>query len=786
MPGSTDHVIASLRAENQRLRNILKIAHGAEPPPEQPVLTPPDPGVVTDASAPEAKLALYMRLFAARRDVYAHYWENSRKQTKGWSPVVRHPFDKATLWEKQPLPLTPEVIRAHLDRKDDLFIGLYPLLPDATTWWLAADFDGADAMLDAHAYVKAAASLSMPCALEISQSGRGAHAWTFFTAPVSAANARAMGSACLHEAMSLRGSMSLASYDRLFPNQDTVPVSASGVGNLIAAPLNGKRRYERGTTVFIDMATWEPHPDQWEYLSRLDQMTPAEVAAIARKAKIVVGPEVTRLEKSEATKIHPVPSSPVHATLGARLTIRDEDLTPALAAALRNAATIHNPQFYEAQRARRSTHDIPRFIQGFDIAVGGDLILPRGLLQQATNLVEQAGSRIQIDDERSQGEEIDIVFNGELTEPQLVAVDSMLAEQNGVLHAPTGSGKTVMACAVIAERRVSTLILLNRKVLADQWREQVKTFLGINPGQFGAGRKKTTGVVDIAMLPTLARRTETEVRELTAGYGQVVIDECHHVAAGSYEHTVTQIPAAWWLGLTATPPRRDGLEQVTAWQVGPIRHAMRDTVPQESTLTTPYEGPERILCVHKTAFTAPPGFDISQPGAITELTRLVCADEARNHQITSDIRQAMAEGRKCLVLTRRRDHLAALRDLLIDDGLHPLTMLGGTTKKELATIRERLADTKPNDPILILTTIPYGGEGFDAPVLDTVFLAGPVAFAGLLIQAVGRALRRHPNKTRVIVHDYVDDDVPIFASQHSKRRVAYRQLGFSSTEATRL
>ncbi|MDR1428261.1 MAG: hypothetical protein LBJ08_10995 [Bifidobacteriaceae bacterium] len=269
-----DRQLAALRQENQRLRNILKIAHGAEPPPEQPVLLPPDPGVVTDASPPEAKLALYLRRFAARQDVYAHYWENRQKQTKGWSPVVRHRFRKGTLWDKQPLPLTADVVRAHLDRKDDLFIGLYPLMPDATTWWLAADFDGPAAMLDAHAYAKAASSLGVPVALEISQSGRGVHAWTFFTAPVPAADARAMGTECIHRAMALRGSMPLSSYDRLFPNQDTAPASASGVGNLIAAPLNGKRRYERRTTVFIDMADWEPWPDQWEYLSTLDSLTP--------------------------------------------------------------------------------------------------------------------------------------------------------------------------------------------------------------------------------------------------------------------------------------------------------------------------------------------------------------------------------------------------------------------------------------------------------------------------------------------------------------------------------
>jgi len=386
-PGITTHSgeadlarqLTALRVENQRLRNLLKVTDGVEPPVVQPTLAASDPGLVTNSSPTEMKLALYARLFAARRDLYAHYWENPRKRTKGWSPVVRDSFRKGSVWDRRPLPLTTDVLAAHLRSDNDLFIGLYPLLPDATCWWLAADFDGPQAMLDAHAYVKAATSLGVPCGLEISQSGKGAHVWTFFTSPVPAADARAMGTACIHRAMALRGWMPLASYDRLFPNQDTVPTGSSGVGNLIAAPLNGNRRTQRGTTLFVDLATWEPWPDQWEYLSHLDRMTPRQVAAAGRTERVVVGLEVTSVDASPATAIHPSLPARVRATLGSGLTVREEDLTPELSAALRHAATIHNPAFYEAQRARRSTWNIPRFVQGFDVTISGDLVLPRGL-----------------------------------------------------------------------------------------------------------------------------------------------------------------------------------------------------------------------------------------------------------------------------------------------------------------------------------------------------------------------------------------------------------------------
>ena len=769
--------LTALRVENQRLRNLLKLTDGVEPPPAQPTLAPSDPGLVTNVSPPEAKLAFYARLFAARRDVYARYWENPRKGTKGWSPVVRHPFRKGSVWDRRPLPLTTEVLDAHLRAGNDLFIGLYPLLPDATCWWLTADFDGAHAMLDAHAYVKAAASLGVPCGLEISQSGRGAHAWTFFTSPVPAADARAMGTACIHRAMALRGSMQLASYDRLFPNQDTVPTGSSGVGNLIAAPLNGNRRTESGTTLFVDLATWEPWPDQWEYLSRLDRMTPRQVAAAGHTERVLVGPEVTRLKASPATAIHPSVPAQVRATLGARLTMRDEDLTPELSAALRHAATIHNPAFYEAQRARRSTWNTSRFVQGFDVAISGDLILPRGLRHQAADLISQAGSELVSDDDRNEGSELVVSFLGELEERQAAAVDAMLAHEDGILHAPTGSGKTVMACAIIAERAVTTLVLINKSALASQWREQVHNLLGIKTGQLGGGRVKLRGQVDIMLLQSLTRHTPDEIRELTRGYGQVIVDECHHLAAGSYEQVVSKIGASWWLGLTATPERKDGLEQVTTWQLGPVRHMIRDTLPDEANLVSPYDGPRRVLHIHQTGYRGPDDLDMNAPGAITQLGGQLAADPDRNHQIASNIAAALTQGRKCLVLTRRRDHLTALAGLLPD--AEALIMRGGTGAKELASIRAKIADASPGDPLLVMTTVPYGGEGFDAPAIDTVFLAGPISYPGLLIQAVGRALRRHEGKTEVAVHDYVDADIPVLNSQYAKRRLAYRQLGFT-------
>ncbi len=754
-----------VRAENVRLARLLDLrGQDTAPAPEQLAAAQP---VVMSSSVGD-KLALYSDLFRARTDVYALRWENKRTGASGWMPAVSGGWRKGTDRRGATyLPLTAEVVAAHL--RGDVFIGLYPLLTTNRCHFLAADFDGPTAMLDALAYCKAARASGVPAAVEISQSGRGAHVWVFFAGAVPAVVARSVGTVLVHEAMVLRGSMDLRSYDRLFPNQDVLP--DGGFGNLIAAPLQGSRR-RNGLTAFLDLATLEPYEDQWAFLSTLDRFSPGDAERVARRAKsTAVGTEVAALSASAATKVNPPLQAIVQAELGADLRLPAAQLTPAALATFKHAASIANPKFYELQRLRKSTWDTPRFVRGYDVTVDDRLVLPRGLRHAITAIVERAGSRLDVTDVRNPGHEIEVSFTAELTTQQTGAVSTMLAHDDGVLVAPPGSGKTVMACAVIAERCTSTLVLVDRKALADQWRSRIEQFLDIRPGQVGGGRRKLTGVVDVAMLPSLVRRDD--VAELTSGYGQVVVDECHHLAAGAYEHSVKRVGAQFWLGLTATPTRRDGLGEIVTWQLGPIRHTM--TQDDQGLLTVDWakdSGPQRLLYVHETDFQCADVPDLAS------VHRALAADETRNAQIVDDVVAALGRGRNCLVLTRRVAHLDSLAALLGKRGHPALVLQGGMSVAERRTTVNRVAEAKAGDGVLVIGTTPFIGEGFDAPALDTLFLAGPISFDGLLIQCAGRVVRAAPGKNVAEVHDYHDRAVPIIAASLPRRMPGYRALGF--------
>ena len=583
----------------------------------------------------------------------------------------------------------------------------------------------------------------------------------------------------------------MTSYDRLFPNQDTMP--RGGFGNLIALPLQRGCR-AKDNTVFVDEA-FDPFPDQWSYLARVQRIpvsTVERVAAEAERSGQVLGVRASGLDDEDAaapwlippsgrsisvvpTVNEPVPTR-VEATLAQRLFIGKDGLASSLINALRRLAAFQNPDFYQKQRLRLSTARIPRIIcRAEDFP--RHLALPRGCVDDATALLQSLGATLDIDDQREDGHPIEHRFHGTSTELQDHAVRALRPHDIGVLVAPPGVGKTVAGIRMIAERARNTLVLVHLRPLLEQWVAQLAMFLDVDPrtiGRIGAGKRRASGVIDVSTFQSLVR--EGTVADLVAGYGHVVVDECHHAAASSFEQVLSEVRARYVTGLTATPKRRDGQHPIFEMQLGPARYV----VDRRSSLAaSPFT---RRLLVRETEFELADETDLP----IQRIYRALAGDARRNDLIVNDVIGALDAGRSPLVLTERKDHLEFLAGRLRAFTKHLVVLQGSVGAKKRREALAALAAIPEGEELLVLATGRYIGEGFDDARLDTLFLTMPVSWRGTIVQYTGRLHRLHPGKTEVWIYDYVDRRVPVLARMYERRLRGYRTIGYERTGETNL
>ncbi|MFZ1935858.1 MAG: DEAD/DEAH box helicase family protein [Thermoguttaceae bacterium] len=670
-------------------------------------------------------------------------------------------------------------------------MGVYPMFQDETCFFLAADFDKTHWQEDAGGILDTCRRMNLTAALERSRSGNGGHIWLFFKEAIPAALARRLGSHILTETMERRPEIGLDSYDRFFPNQDTLP--QGGFGNLIALPLQKQPR-ELGNSVFLDERCL-PYPDQWAFLSglrKIDRSTVEEIVRDAERRGRVVGVRIALPEEGDAEPWAMPPDQPsvgarrrkrpliagplpqsLELTLADQIYVAKERLPPSFRNQLLRLAAFQNPEFYKAQAMRLATYDKPRII-GCAEDHPQHISLPRGCLDDVQELFSELHIETVTRDERCPGTSLDAEFHGELRPEQETAAHAMLAHDTGVLAATTAFGKTVVAAWLIAQRGVSTLVLVHRRQLLEQWVERLSAFLGLPPkaiGRMGGGRNKLNGSLDVAVIQSLVRNGV--VKDCVGQYGHLIVDECHYLSAQSFEQAVRRAKARFVMGLSATVTRKDGHHPIIFMQCGPVRHRV-DARAQAA--TRPFA---HTVLVRPTSFRPVKPADEDARIQFQDLYKELIADDERNRLICDEVVAAAREGRSPLVLTERNEHIECLAARLSPRIRHLVVLRGGATPKEARTIIARLAAIPENEDRVVLATGRYIGEGFDDARLDTLFLTLPVSWRGTIAQYAGRLHRLYHSKREVRIYDYADLNVPMLARMFDRRCRGYEAVGYT-------
>lgn len=797
-----------LHKENEVLRSLLKI-HGVEY--ETRMKEDMNKPIYSLVSVPtitlsiDERIRLFQSLFKGREDVFARRWFSKTTGKSGYQPVCINEWKQGICDKKKYrcaicpnrnfAPLTTQDMYRHLEGKDEYccdVVGLYAIMQDNNCAFLCADFDDKNCKYgykeDVLAYVGVCREWLIPYAIERSRSGNGAHVWIFFEAPLPASKARRLGNAILTEAMTRNGQMSFNSYDRFFPNQDYLP--EGGFGNLVALPLQGQARRKQNS-VFVDN-DFLVYKDQWAFLYNLKKIQESTIDQLLR---LHYQEELGKLSMSSESKpwVTPLPQNITQEDFHAKVEIikADKLYIPLKAVSakvlnhLKRIAAFKNPEFYNKQALRLSTYAIPRIISCFDIT-NEYLAMPRGCEDATRSFLNDNAVTYTITDKTNHGNKISVSFQGEEREEQLEAINALLPYTNGILHATTAFGKTVTAAAIIARKKVNTLILVHSKALLKQWHDRLTEFLNIDYpkheeknkrgrrkvfsplGCFDSSGNTLHGIIDIALIQSCL--DEDGVKPFLQDYGMVIVDECHHVSSITFEQVLMSIKTHTIYGLTATPIRKDGHQPIIFMQCGPIRFStdVKSQIAKQSF--------DRFLIPRFTSYNS----ILEDRLSIATLYKYLSEDEIRNNLIVEDICKAVNTGRTPIILTNRTAHVSVLAEKLKATIKNVISLTGAGTTREKREAMQRLQTIPDSEQLVIVATGKYIGEGFDYPRLDTLFLALPISWKGLLTQYAGRLHREYEGKKDVRIYDYIDIHEPICDSMYRKRLKGYAAIGYKT------
>ncbi len=814
--------VDQLTKENQRLKAKL----GFQEPPtlrdiSQPIqmeISVPDDesnnvkphANITSASDSISKIRLFMSLFRGRNDVYARRWENKNKGTSGYAPVCLNQWQPGVCG-KPKIPcskcknkayavLDENAVEDHL--RGNTVVGIYPILPDETCCFLAMDFDEADWQKDVSAVRDVCSEFEIPPAVERSRSGDGCHAWFFFGDPIPAVIVRKFGTALLTYSMDRRHEIKFKSYDRLFPSQDTMP--KGGLGNLIALPLQKTAR-ENSNSEFVD-EQFESYSDQWKFLSSIQKISEKRLEDLI--SVLSRGNELGDLKIDEEEE-KPWENKPPKKSLEKKdfpsnleiikanmLYVPKAGISQRALNWLKRLASFKNPMFYRHQAMRLPTYGHPRVISCAD-ETKEYLCLPRGCKPELLDELETLGINVEMIDKTFSGSRIDVEFKGQLRDEQLMALRHLLQHNTGILSGTTAFGKTIVAIKLIAEKKINTLILVDKISLLSQWRERLSEFLEVNElplaagpeekttttvkrgrkkkisviGQIGGGKNALSGIIDIAVMQSLSR--QGEVKECVKNYGLVIADECHHASAFTYEQILKTAHAKYIYGLTATPTRKDGHHPILFMHCGPIRY--RDDPKQQAEIR-PFD---HFIVPRFTPLRIPLGTD-SKDLSIQGLYSEIMDNDFRNQLIVEDVLKNYGQGRNCLVLTLRTAHVERLAKNIEENIPDVIALTGGMGRKSTREIFERIAGIPAEKNIVLVATGHFIGEGFDEPRLDTLFLAMPISWKGTLQQYAGRLHRLFKTKKEVRIYDYVDIQIKMLENMYQRRLNGYASMGYKA------